>query len=117
MREQELISRDHPIKCAAKLTESANVSTSARDVGSHTKRRIAIFYILVRLHQIGEHQRKRKMEDLEREKEVGELAEMTEVKQEVVIDGVSHPKMIGDKSPHTNLETELTEYREEIEDL
>ena len=87
------------------------------NVGSRTKLKIATSYILAKLHQVGEHQRKRKTEDLEREKEVGELAEMTEVKQEVVIDGESHPKIVGDNNPHTNLETELTEYRKEIKDL
>ena len=115
--EQQLISRDHPINCAAKPTERANVSTSVANVRSRTKLRIVIFYILVRLHQIGERQRKRKMEDLEIEKEIGELAEMTEVKQEVVTDGESHPKIVGDNNPHANLETELREYRKEIEEL
>ena len=97
--------------------ERENDSSSVVDVASLTRMRIATYYTLVRHQKAGEHQRKRKMEDLGRETEVGELAEMTEVKQEVVIYRVSHPKMIGDKSPHTNLETELTEYREEIEDL
>ena len=117
LREQQLFSRDHPINCAAKPTERTNVSTNVANVGSRTKMRIVIFYILVRLHQVGEHQRKRKKEDLEIDKEIGELVEMTEVKQEVVTDGESHPKIVGDNNPHTNLETELREYRKEIEDL
>ena len=57
------------------------------------------------------------MEDLEKVKEIGELVEMTEVRQEVVTDGERHPKIVGDNNPHTNLETELREYRKEIEEL
>ena len=76
--------------------------------------RIVSFYILVSVHQIGGHQRKRKMEDLGRETEVGET---TEVKQEVVIDGVNNPNMVGETNPLTILQTESKEYREEIENL
>ena len=69
------------------------------------------------LQKAGELQRKRELEDLGRETEVGELAEMTEVKQEVVIDGVNPPNMVGETKPRTILETESKEYREEIENL
>ena len=79
------------------------------NVESRTRKRIVTFYILASVHQIGGHQRKRKMEDLEREKEL-ELGEMTEVRQEVVIEGERNPKIVvGDNNPHTNLETEFRE--------
>ena len=56
------------------------------------------------------------MEDLGRETEVGET---TEVKQEVVIDGVNNPNMVGETNPLNLLETETgsKEYKEGVENL
>ena len=117
LREQQLLRPEDHIGCAAKSMGKENVSSSVVDVASLKRMRIATYYTLVRLQKAGEQKRKRKMEDLGRETEVGELAEMTEVKQEVVIDGVNPPNMVGETKPCTILETESKEYREEIENL
>ena len=65
--------------------EKESVSTNAASAKNLTKRRIAIFCILASVQHLGKrHQRK--MEELEKEKDL-ELGEMTEVRQEVEIDG------------------------------
>ena len=52
------------------------------------------------------------MEELEEEKDL-ELTEMTEVRQEVEIEGGKNPKIVvGDNSLHTNPETGLRGYKE-----
>ena len=67
----------------------------------------------VRLQKAGGHQIKRELEEIGRETEVGE----TEVKQEVLIDEVNHPNMIGETNPldlletETETETESKEYK------
>ena len=73
---------------------------------SRTKRRIVSFYILASVHLTGErHQRK--VEEAEEEKDP-ELREMTEVRQEVEIEGGRNPIIVvGDSNLHTNPETGL----------
>ena len=64
-----------PHKVCGKSHGREDVSTSAEDVESRTRKRIAIFCILASVHHRGErHQRK--MEDLEEDKDL-ELTEMT----------------------------------------
>ena len=114
LKEQQLFHRDHHINCAASPTERANVSTSVVNVPSRTKLRIVMCCILARLQKAGGHQIKRELEEIGRETEVGET---TEVRQEVVIDGVievvidgvNNPNVIGETNPLALLETELRE--------
>ena len=98
----------------ARHTERENVNTNVVDVASLTRMRIVTCYTPVRLQKAGGHQIKRELEEIGRETEVGET---TEVRQEVLIDGVievmidgvNRPNMVGETNPLAPLETEFKE--------